>query len=105
MDQKSELLQQEVFTQLIVLYKIVQKLNQDITINFEGFSKSISEILENPVKIQEIAKELKDVSDIYILGRGINYPIAIESALKLKELTYIHAEGIPGGELKHGLLH
>jgi len=48
---------------------------------------------------QEIAKELKDVSDIYILGRGINYPIAIESALKLKELTYIHAEGIPGGEL------
>ena len=90
--------------QLIVLYKIVQKLNQDITINFEGFSKSISEILENPVKIQEIAKELKDVSDIYILGRGINYPIAIESALKLKELTYIHAEGIPGGELKHGPL-
>ena len=90
--------------QLIVLYKIVQKLNQDITIDFEGFSKSISEILENPVKIQEIAKELKDVSDIYILGRGINYPIAIESALKLKELTYIHAEGIPGGELKHGPL-
>ena len=90
--------------QLIVLYKIVQELNKDITINFEGFSKSISEILENPVKIQEIAKELKDVSDIYILGRGINYPIAIESALKLKELTYIHAEGIPGGELKHGPL-
>ena len=90
--------------QLIVLYKIVQKLNENITINFEEFSKSISEILENPVKIQEIAKELKDVSDIYILGRGINYPIAIESALKLKELTYIHAEGIPGGELKHGPL-
>ena len=55
-------------------------------------------------KIQKIAKELKNVSDIYILGRGINYPIAIESALKLKELTYIHAEGIPGGELKHGPL-
>ena len=54
--------------------------------------------------IIDIAKELKDVSDIYFLGRGINYPIAIESALKLKELTYIHAEGIPGGELKHGPL-
>jgi glucosamine--fructose-6-phosphate aminotransferase (isomerizing) len=90
--------------QLIVLYKIVQKLNGEITINFEEFSESISEILENPVKIQEIAKELKEVSDVYILGRGINYPIAIESALKLKELTYIHAEGIPGGELKHGPL-
>ncbi|MBT4675514.1 MAG: glutamine--fructose-6-phosphate transaminase (isomerizing) [Thaumarchaeota archaeon] len=90
--------------QLIVLYKIVQKLSENITINFEEFSESISKMIENPVKIQKIAKELKNVSDIYILGRGINYPIAIESALKLKELTYIHAEGIPGGELKHGPL-
>ena len=90
--------------QLIVLYKIVQKLGENITINFKGFSESIAKIIENPLEIQKIAKELKDVSDIYILGRGINYPIAIESALKLKELTYIHAEGIPGGELKHGPL-
>jgi len=90
--------------QLIILYKIVQKLNSNITINFEKFAESISKIIENPVKIQKIARELKNVSDIYILGRGINYPIAIESALKLKELTYIHAEGIAGGELKHGPL-
>ena len=47
---------------------------------------------------------VKDVSDIYVLGRGIHFPIAKEAALKLKELTYIHAEGIPGGELKHGPL-
>ncbi|MEK0369001.1 MAG: glutamine--fructose-6-phosphate transaminase (isomerizing) [Nitrosopumilus sp.] len=92
-------------SQLVIIYKIVQKLsNNDITINFEKFSESILKILENPKKIQQIAKELKDISDIYILGRGINYPIAIEAALKLKELTYIHAEGIPGGELKHGPL-
>ena len=92
-------------SQLVILYKIVQNLsNNDITIDFEDFSKSILKILDNPTKIQEIAKELKDISDIYILGRGINYPIATESALKLKELTYIHAEGIPGGELKHGPL-
>ena len=90
--------------QLILLYKIVQKLGENITIGFEEFSILISKMLENTNKIQEIAKELKEVSDIYILGRGINYPIAIESALKLKELTYIHAEGIPGGELKHGPL-
>jgi len=90
--------------QLIILYKIVQKLSENITINFEEFSESISKMIENPNKIQKIAKELKNVSDIYILGRGINYPIAIESALKLKELTYIHAEGIAGGELKHGPL-
>jgi len=92
-------------SQLVILYKIVQKLsNGEITINFENFSKSIFKILEDTTKIQEIAKDLKEVPDIYILGRGINYPIAIESALKLKELTYIHAEGIAGGELKHGPL-
>jgi len=92
-------------SQLVILYKIVQKLSNDkITINFEKFSESILKTLENPSKIQQIAKELKDISDIYVLGRGINYPIAIEAALKLKELTYIHAEGIPGGELKHGPL-
>ncbi|MDC4222638.1 MAG: glutamine--fructose-6-phosphate transaminase (isomerizing), partial [Candidatus Nitrosopumilus limneticus] len=88
--------------QLIILYKIIQKLNETITIDFEQFSQSISKMIESPIKIKKIAKELKNISDIYILGRGINYPIAIESALKLKELTYIHAEGIPGGELKHG---
>ncbi|MCE2614617.1 MAG: glutamine--fructose-6-phosphate transaminase (isomerizing) [Nitrosopumilus sp. (ex Thoosa mismalolli)] len=91
--------------QLVIIYKIVQQLsNNEITIDFESFAKSISRILDNPTSVQKTAKELKDISDIYILGRGINYPIATESALKLKELTYIHAEGIPGGELKHGPL-
>ncbi len=92
-------------SQLVVLYKIVQKLTDNkVTINFEKFSESVLKILENPTKIKKIAKVLKDISDIYVLGRGINYPIAMEAALKLKELTYIHAEGIPGGELKHGPL-
>ena len=92
-------------SQLVVLYKIVQKLSDNkITINFKKFAKSILKILENSIEIQKIAKELKNISDIYVLGRGINYPIAKEAALKLKELTYIHAEGIPGGELKHGPL-
>jgi glucosamine--fructose-6-phosphate aminotransferase (isomerizing) len=92
-------------SQLVILYKIVQKLTDNkITINFEKFAVSILKILENTLKIQKIAKEIKNISDIYVLGRGINYPIAKEAALKLKELTYIHAEGIPGGELKHGPL-
>ncbi len=91
--------------QLAILYKLVQKLSDDkIEIDFNKISESVSKILENPTKIQQIAKELKNISDIYVLGRGIHYPIAIEAALKLKELTYIHAEGIPGGELKHGPL-
>ena len=92
-------------SQLMILHKIVQNLNgESLKIDFNHTSQAISKILENSVSIQNTAKELKDISDIYVLGRGIHYPIAIEAALKLKELTYIHAEGIPGGELKHGPL-
>ncbi|MEK6966898.1 MAG: glutamine--fructose-6-phosphate transaminase (isomerizing) [Thermoproteota archaeon] len=92
-------------SQLAILYKIVDGLcNGCLKPDFDKASKAISKILSNHSKIKKIARELKEVSDIYILGRGINYPIASEAALKLKELTYIHAEGIPGGELKHGPL-
>ena len=91
-------------SQLVILNKILQKSVIDYQINFKKISDNISEILENTKQIQKIASELKDISDIYVLGRGLNFPIASEAALKLKELTYIHAEGIPGGELKHGPL-
>ena len=92
-------------SQLAILYKITNKLCDGcMKLDWNNVSKSISETLENHSKIQELAKILKDVSDIYVLGRGIHFPIAKEAALKLKELTYIHAEGIPGGELKHGPL-
>jgi glucosamine--fructose-6-phosphate aminotransferase (isomerizing) len=91
-------------SQLIILYKIIQELNRDVKIDFDEISSSISKILEEHNNIKKIANEIKEISDIYVLGRGIHYPIAIESALKIKELTYIHAEGIAGGELKHGPL-
>ncbi|GDY15261.1 glutamine--fructose-6-phosphate aminotransferase [Nitrosopumilaceae archaeon] len=92
-------------SQMIVIYKITEELcNGKFEISYKEISESISKILENHAQIRYIAKEIKEISDIYVLGRGIHYPIAIESALKLKELTYIHAEGIPGGELKHGPL-
>ncbi len=92
-------------SQLAIIYKITEKLCDGcIGVDFEKISNSISKILSNHSKIQAIAKVLKEISDIYVLGRGIHYPIASEAALKLKELTYIHAEGIPGGELKHGPL-
>ena len=75
-----------------------------MNLDWKNVSDAISKILSDNSKIRELAKELKDVSDIYVLGRGIHFPIAKEAALKLKELTYIHAEGIPAGELKHGPL-
>lgn len=92
-------------SQLGILYKIADRLCEGcIGLDFNKVSESISKILSDHTKIQDIAKKLKVVSDIYVLGRGIHYPIASEAALKLKELTYVHAEGIPGGELKHGPL-
>lgn len=71
---------------------------------FLRISKSIQDALGDISAIQKVARDLKSVSDIYVLGRGVHYPIAVEAALKIKELTYIHAEGIAGGELKHGPL-
>jgi len=92
-------------SQLVIIYKITEKLsNNEIKIDFDNISESVSKTLDKPIRIQIVAQKLKNISDIYVLGRGIHYPIAIEAALKLKELTYIHAEGIPGGELKHGPL-
>ena len=92
-------------SQLSILYKICDQLcNGCINPDWEKVSSAISQILSNNSKVKEIAKNLRDVSDIYVLGRGVHLPIAKEAALKLKELTYIHAEGIPAGELKHGPL-
>src|SRR3989338_2561216 len=59
---------------------------------------------ENVALAKALAKELKDKQHIYLIGRGINFAVATEGALKIKELSYIHAEGMPGGELKHGTL-
>jgi glutamine---fructose-6-phosphate transaminase (isomerizing) len=52
--------------------------------------------------ILELAEQIKDVESMYIIGRGVNYPMALEAAIKLQEVSYIHAEGFAGGELKHG---
>jgi len=54
--------------------------------------------------IEKMVQDMKDINDIYLLGRSIHYPIALEGALKLKELSYVHAEGVAAGELKHGPL-
>ena len=92
-------------SQLATLYKITDKLcNGCINPDWAKVSAVISQILSSHSKIKEIAKNLKEISDIYVLGRGIHLSIAREAALKLKELSYIHAEGIAGGELKHGPL-
>jgi glucosamine--fructose-6-phosphate aminotransferase (isomerizing) len=62
----------------------------------------IEEILRSNGTLEALAERLADRRDFLYLGRGINYPIALEGALKLKEISYIHAEGYPAGEMKHG---
>jgi glucosamine--fructose-6-phosphate aminotransferase (isomerizing) len=62
----------------------------------------IEKTLEIEGQVKDLARELMHSRDFLYLGRGINYPIALEGALKLKEISYIHAEGYPAGEMKHG---
>ncbi|MCB1433500.1 MAG: isomerizing glutamine--fructose-6-phosphate transaminase, partial [Alphaproteobacteria bacterium] len=64
--------------------------------------RHMSEILKDEKHIAHVAREIAHSRDVLYLGRGINYPIALEGALKLKEISYIHAEGYAAGELKHG---
>jgi glutamine---fructose-6-phosphate transaminase (isomerizing) len=64
--------------------------------------RHMSEILKQEKHIAVVAREIAHAKDVLYLGRGINYPIAMEGALKLKEISYIHAEGYAAGELKHG---
>jgi len=62
----------------------------------------VKAVLKQDWVIREFARHYRDKQDFLYLGRGINYPIALEGALKLKEISYIHAEGYPAGEMKHG---
>ncbi len=64
--------------------------------------EKIKKVLEEAEKIKQIAEKFKDSSNFLYFGRGINFPVALEGALKLKEISYIHAEGYPAAEMKHG---
>ncbi len=64
--------------------------------------EKIQHILDQSDKIREIAKQYAQAKNFLYLGRGVNYPVALEGALKLKEISYIHAEGYPAAEMKHG---
>jgi glucosamine--fructose-6-phosphate aminotransferase (isomerizing) len=64
--------------------------------------RHMNEIFKQEKHISDIGRKLADARDVLYLGRGINFPIALEGALKLKEISYIHAEGYAAGELKHG---
>jgi len=77
-------------------------LNSKLASCLKEIPGQVQKILDNNEKITEIAELYKDSENCLYLGRGYNYPVALEGALKLKEISYIHAEGYPAAEMKHG---
>jgi glutamine---fructose-6-phosphate transaminase (isomerizing) len=100
-------------TQLTALYLLALRLGrQRGVIDTERGRKLVNDLVTLPTAVKDIlarekfiervAKKYGATRDFLYLGRGINYPVALEGALKLKEISYIHAEGYPAGEMKHG---
>jgi len=75
---------------------------RELTFELEAIPEKVKQTLESAHLIKEIAQKFKDAKNFLYLGRGINFPVALEGALKLKEISYIHAEGYPAAEMKHG---
>ncbi|MBP9211502.1 MAG: SIS domain-containing protein, partial [Bacteroidetes bacterium] len=104
----------KAFTSQLVVLSLITLLiaRQRRTITDETASQICREMLDLPNKIQSIlaetahiesiAEEFKNARNFLYLGRGLNFPVALEGALKLKEISYIHAEGYPAAEMKHG---
>mgnify|MGYP001467642770 FL=1 len=101
--------------QMLVLYILCLKISkirkdiddtkyQDSIKNLKSLPSAIKESLKVENNIQAMAKEFLNANGSMFLGRGFSFPIALEGALKLKELSYLHAEGYPAGEMKHGPL-
>jgi glucosamine--fructose-6-phosphate aminotransferase (isomerizing) len=81
---------------------LAQEVHSDLIQGLRSAPEKMRWILDNHEPVKECAKRFSNVSSFLYLGRGYNYPNALEGALKLKELSYIHAEGCSAGEMKHG---
>ncbi len=95
--------------QLMVLYwltmsysKIEARRLASLTMELRQLPSKVQQVLDNEDKILESARYLSGYENVFFISRGINFPVALEGALKLKEISYIHAEGYAAGELKHG---
>ena len=79
-----------------------EKTRKELVAELRLIADLAGRVLDKESQVEKVAHELKDIKGCLYLGRGINMPIAYEGALKLKEISYIHAEGYPAGEMKHG---
>ena len=91
--------------QLTILYMFAFMLGGKSTEALQGLPELIRKTIESTEdQVKSVAEHIKDRESVYFIGRGLAYPLVLEGALKLKEISYIHAEGMPAGELKHGTL-
>ena len=81
---------------------IEEKRYRQLLIDLEAIPQKVEVVLKDHEKIKALAEKYMDAPDFLYLGRGYNFPVALEGALKLKEISYIHAEGYPAAEMKHG---
>src|SRR3989344_2680309 len=79
-----------------------EKIDENMLKELISLPSLIKDILKTSLDIRKLAETFKDSKNLLYLGRGINFPVALEGALKLKEVSYIHAEGYPAAEIKHG---
>jgi glucosamine--fructose-6-phosphate aminotransferase (isomerizing) len=82
--------------------KITAKREAELSVALTEVPERASEVLNHDERIEAIAADIAETRDVLYLGRGTSYPLALEGALKLKEVSYIHAEGYAAGEMKHG---
>jgi glucosamine--fructose-6-phosphate aminotransferase (isomerizing) len=90
---------------LIVAHRkgsVTDQKYHELLVELENIPRKVEQALKLNAQIQVIADEFKDARNFIYLGRGYNFPVALEGALKLKEISYIHAEGYPAAEMKHG---
>jgi glucosamine--fructose-6-phosphate aminotransferase (isomerizing) len=90
---------------LIVAQKkgtVTERKFHEMLVELENLPAKVEEVLKQNDKIKQLAYTFKDATNFLYLGRGCNFPVALEGALKLKEISYIHAEGYPAAEMKHG---
>lgn len=102
-------------TQLVALYLLAMDLGmqsralttqarRSMITNLRSLPRHVQDVLNQAEYIEQLASKYASARDMFFIGRSVNYPIALEGALKTKEISYIHGEGYPAGELKHGPL-
>lgn len=100
----SQIMSLALITMMLARFKssVSDSFLRELALDLQSLPSKISKMVDMKDKYKQVAENFKDAKNFLYLGRGINFPVALEGALKLKEISYIHAEGYPAAEMKHG---